>query len=232
MENKEFEEAAKTLTLHDLQLSDFMYNTKDYFRECFAILNTTDKFIQKIFTEGKLTYNYNSFNNHLFGIILYNNIVNRMKCEHRITSEHNEHEYGFTHSIDYENKTFQFNYVPAHNQECYARWQYDNRASGKSTRLADSIIQDAFRNYGQDILIQDHYSENVDYIMASRNRGYHNIVNRRPSDRMLFDCIRRRLERELPSNVYDLFVPNAMRGTIKFNYDMSQQDKLRYNLFE
>ena len=27
MENKEFEQAAQTLKLHDLQISDFMYNT-------------------------------------------------------------------------------------------------------------------------------------------------------------------------------------------------------------
>ena len=50
MENKEFEQTVKSITLHVLQISDFMYNTKDYFRECFAILNATDKFIQKIFT--------------------------------------------------------------------------------------------------------------------------------------------------------------------------------------
>lgn len=211
MENKEFEQAAQTLTLQDLQLSDFMYNTKDYFRECFAILNATDKFIQKIFTEGKFTYCYKSFNNHLFGIILYNNIVKRMKHEHRIYSDNQNHNYGFTHSIDYEKKIFEFNYVPAENQECYVRMQYDeNRLTGKSTRLADSIIQDAFINYGQDILIQDHHSESIDYMMSSRNRGY-NIINRRPSDRMLFYCINQRLERELPTNVYELFVLNKIR---------------------
>lgn len=232
MENKEFEEAAKTLTLHDLRLSDFMYNTKDYFRECFSVLNATDKFIQKIFTEGKFTYCYKSFNNHLFGIILYNNIVNRMKYEHRIHSDNQNHNYGFTHSIDYENKIFQFNYVPNKNQECYVRLQYEkNRLTGKSTRLADSIIQDAFINYGQDILIQDHHSENIDYMMDSRNRGY-NIINRRPSDRMLFYCINQRLERELPTNVYELFVLNKIRGTIRFNYDMSKQDNVKYKNFD
>ena len=62
MENKEFEQTVKSMTLHDLQISDFMYNTKDYFRECFSVLNATDKFIQKIFTEGKFAYSYKSFN--------------------------------------------------------------------------------------------------------------------------------------------------------------------------